>query len=97
MAYISVYGDKAANSTTTMPMSKNMITGIDYFVWNNTSDARGNSSWNYFFDSQAAGLGTAQFAATFAAPVPEPEEYTLMLLGFGLVGWEVRQKNRSMA
>ena len=29
----------------------------------------------------------------FAAPIPEPEEY-MMMLGFGMVGWQVKRKQR---
>jgi hypothetical protein len=32
-----------------------------------------------------------------AAPVPEPEEYMRMMLGFGMVGWQVTRKQRKSA
>ena len=73
VAYLSVFGDAGANAFTSMPLSSNAVPGIDYFVWNNTTDPSGNSSWNYFFDA-----GNAQFAATFDA-VPEPASLALIL------------------
>ena len=33
----------------------------------------------------------------FVPAVPEPEEYMMMLLGFGMVGWQVRRKQRNAA
>ena len=33
------------------------------------------------------------FIANFALPVPEPESYTLMLVGAGLIGWQLRRKS----
>jgi hypothetical protein len=35
------------------------------------------------------------FSAVLA--VPEPEEYAMMLLGFGMVGWQVKRKQRKAA
>ena len=32
-----------------------------------------------------------------AAPVPEPEEYLMLLLGFGMVGYQVKRKQRSLS
>jgi hypothetical protein len=32
-----------------------------------------------------------------AAPVPEPEEWAMMLLGFGMVGWQIKRKQRKPA
>jgi hypothetical protein len=31
------------------------------------------------------------------APVPEPEEYAMMLLGFGMVGYQIKRKQKQMA
>jgi hypothetical protein len=33
----------------------------------------------------------------FLAPVPEPEEWALMLLGFGVVGFQIKRKQRMAA
>jgi hypothetical protein len=76
VAYLSVFGVAGASGTTTMPLSVNPVSGIDYFVWNNTTDPRNNASWNYFFDA-----GSAQFSATFDA-VPEPGSLALLAFAF---------------
>ena len=89
VAYLSVFGDAGANTSTTMPLSGNNVSGIDYFVWNNTSDERGNPSWNYFFDA-----GNAQFAATFTQGVPEPATWAMMLFGVGMIGAGLRTTRR---
>jgi hypothetical protein len=33
----------------------------------------------------------------FLAPVPEPEEWAMMLLGFGIVGYQIKRKQRKAA
>ena len=38
------------------------------------------------------GLGGHAFIASIAPPVPEPEEWAMMLVGIGLVGFQVRRK-----
>ena len=38
-------------------------------------------------------VGTG-LCAECVAPVPEPEEWVMMLLGFGMVGWQVKLKQR---
>ncbi|WEK44270.1 MAG: PEPxxWA-CTERM sorting domain-containing protein [Candidatus Sphingomonas colombiensis] len=86
VAYISAFGVAGASGTTSMPGGTS-APGIDYFVWNNTSDARGNTSWNYFGD-----LGNALFSATFNGGVPEPATWALMILGFGAIGGALRRK-----
>lgn len=90
VAYLTAFGVSGANSATSMPLGT-AATGLNYFVWNNTSNPSGNSSWNYFFN-----VGNAQFSATFAA-VPEPTTWALMILGFGAVGSSMRRKVRASA
>ena len=90
VAYLSTFGT-SANTTTSMPMA-NSAANIDYFVWNNTSDPRGNASWNYF-----GNFGNASFSATFAGGVPEPATWALMILGFGAVGAAMRRKQQVAA
>jgi hypothetical protein len=99
VAYLSVYGDSAANGTTEMPFNfyaDNVVPGINYFVWNNTNGGgapQGNPSWNYFAD-----YGTAQFSATVSG-VPEPSTWAMLLLGFaglGFAGYR-RAKKSTMA
>jgi hypothetical protein len=88
VAFLSVYGDPVAAAdaeTTTMPLSSNNVSGIDYFVFNNTSDPYGNSSWNYFQP-----VGNAEFSATFSnsnSATPEPSSVLLLftvMLGVGI-------------
>ena len=38
--------------------------------------------------------GFIKLDITTVPSVPEPEEYMMMLLGFGMVGWQVRRKQR---
>ena len=40
--------------------------------------------------------GNAQGCSTCIPPVPEPEEWTMILLGFGLVGYQVRRKREKV-
>jgi hypothetical protein len=35
--------------------------------------------------------------STIAAPVPEPEEWAMMLVGGGLVGFQVRRKQKGLS
>ncbi len=94
VAYLSTYGVPGANAVTTMPTTTNVAPGIDYFVFNNTSNPAGNSSWNYFVDIANFGLGNAQFSATFEEipPVPEPATWVMMIVGFGMIGGTLRRQ-----
>lgn len=40
------------------------------------------------------GFTRAEFAAGETLPIPEPETYAMMLVGLGLVGWQLRRKAR---
>ncbi|MEO8812057.1 MAG: PEPxxWA-CTERM sorting domain-containing protein [Caulobacteraceae bacterium] len=102
VAYISAFGEAGANASTSMPTSTNAVSGIDYFVFNNTSDPAANPSWNYFENIADFGLGNAQFAATFVSGpgVPEPATWAMMLIGVGMIGGAVRgfaKSNRRLA
>lgn len=80
VAYLSVFGDALANTTTSMPLGTN-VTGIDYFVWNNSTDPKNNPSWNYFGD-----FGNAEFSATFSESAGQsavPEASSLAIF-FGI-------------
>jgi hypothetical protein len=93
VAYLTVFGAPASGNTT-MPLGTNAA-GLNYFVWNNTSNPNGNPSWNYFFNT-----GNAQFAASFDAavsPTPEPEAWASMALGLGLAGWVARRRKAKLA
>jgi hypothetical protein len=41
------------------------------------------------------GFVRAEFAAGETLPVPEPETYAMMLVGVGLVGWQLRRKAKA--
>ena len=43
------------------------------------------------------GFSNYRAFGTIAAPVPEPEEYAMMLLGFGMVGYQIKRKQKQMA
>lgn len=86
VAYLSVFGaDNMGQRFTSMPLG-NETPGINYFVFNNTSDPNNNPAWNYFLVT-----GDAQFTATFNA-VPEPGTWALMIGGFGLAGAALRRR-----
>lgn len=88
VAFLTVFGLGNPDATTTMPLGS-ALTGGGYFVWNNTSDPFGNTSWNYFFD-----IGSAQFEANFTptAAVPVPAALPLMLLALGGLGVAARRR-----
>jgi len=93
VAYLSTFGVAGASGTTSMPLGTGEP-GVNYFVWNNSSDGTGtgpdgNPSWNYFNN-----FGNAQFSATFdvASAAPEPGTWLMMIVGFGLVGAGMRRK-----
>jgi len=93
VAYISVFGEGGATTTTSMPLGTS-VPGIDYFVWNNTSDPKNNPSWNYFNN-----FGNALFSATFAPAVPEPSTFALFgsVIGLGLGGFLWNRRRRAVA
>lgn len=41
--------------------------------------------------------GSYAFAVSTTAPVPEPEEWAMMLVGAGLVGYQVRRKQKGLS
>ena len=89
VAYISVYGEAGASySGVEMPLGTN-VSGIDYLVWNNTSNPMNNPSWNYFFNA-----GDALFEASFS-PVPEPSTYAMAVAGLACAAWGAVRKQRA--
>lgn len=44
-----------------------------------------------------SGQGLVVDDVTFAAPVPEPEAYTMLLAGLGLVGWTARRRKTAIS
>ncbi|GGE25889.1 VPLPA-CTERM protein sorting domain-containing protein [Gemmobacter megaterium] len=82
VAFLTVFGLGNAPAITTMPSGTD-APGLNYFVWNNTSDPFGNSSWNYF-----SNLGNALFEANFTAasnpaPIPLPAAGWMLIAGLG--------------
>lgn len=54
------------------------------------------NSYSFGFESDGHSMSLAQVAIDIAAaPVPEPETYALLAAGLGLVGWQVRRRNKS--
>ncbi len=90
VAYLSTFGVPGANSATSMPLGTN-APGIEYFVWNNTSNPANNPSWNYFFNA-----GDALFQASFSPVVPEPTSLAIVgcLSGVGVVVQLVRRRSK---
>lgn len=85
VAYLSVFGTGTSGSTS-MPLGTN-APGIEYFVWNNSGDARNNPTWDYGFNA-----GNAQFHAEFTEAVPEPATWLTMILGLGVIGVSQRRR-----
>lgn len=53
------------------------------------------ASYAFGFASDGHSLSLAQVAIDIAAaPVPEPETYAMLAAGLGLVGWQVRRRNK---
>jgi len=43
-------------------------------------------------DNNFSSSQSTQFIALEIAPVPEPEQYALLLAGLGLIGWSARRR-----
>lgn len=62
------------------------------FTWDLASAP---TSFVFGFNSDGHSLSLAQVAIDIAAaPVPEPETYAMLAAGLGLVGWQVRRRNK---
>lgn len=85
VAYLTVFGNAGPSGTTSFQLGTPGA-NLGHFVWNNSSNPHGNSSWNYFFNA-----GNARFEAVFGA-VPEPTTWAMMILGFGVIGGAMRRR-----
>ncbi len=90
VAYLTVFGNAGPDGTITFDLGTSNP-DLGYFVFNNTDNPVGDSSWNYF-----ANFGNARFSATFdaQAAVPEPSTWALMILGFGAMGFAMRRRQK---
>ena len=69
---------------------------LGYFALNSTNNA---GQGNFYFASHVAGFSaggqtSAFFAGSTVAPIPEPESYSLMLTGLGLLGFIARRRKQ---
>jgi len=91
VAYLTVFGNAGPGGTTSFDLG-NATSDIGYFVFQNGENPVNDPSWNYF-----GNFGTARFSATFnaaQAAVPEPSTWALMILGFGLMGYGLRRRQK---
>ncbi len=90
VAYLTVFGNPGPSGTVSFDLG-GANPDLGYFVWNNSVNPAGDSSWDYFFNP-----GNARFSATFDAQgaVPEPSTWALMILGFGLMGYGLRRRQK---
>ena len=64
----------------------------------NTTWNAGDTLWIRFVENNDSGndhglaIDNFNFTAASTAPIPEPETYALMLLGFGLIGVATRRR-----
>jgi hypothetical protein len=92
VAYLSVFGDAGANNQTTMPIGSS-ASGLDYFVWNNTTDERNNPTWNGGYAKSGSAADVVVSASFTPAAVPEPSTWAMMLGGLGLLAfWRTRTR-----
>jgi len=65
--------------------------------WGLNSGIPGSSAW--IWEPNNCTNCTAYFSASIAPAlaVPEPEEYMMMLLGFGMVGYQIKRKQKKSA
>lgn len=93
VAYITVYNSPDAAGSTTLLLGDNTNeAALRYFVFDNgTGNPAGNPSWDYF----NAGASDALFS--FSVAVPEPAQWAMFIVGFGLVGAVARRRKSGLA
>lgn len=76
-----------------MPLTYQGITldNIEAISWGHTL-ANGHRTLVLAADNNFSGSQSTQFIALEMAPVPEPEQYALLLAGLGLIGWAARRR-----
>ncbi len=76
-----------------MPLTYQGITldNIEAVSWGHTL-ANGHRTLVLAADNNFSSSQSTQFIALEIAPVPEPEQYALLLAGLGLIGWAARRR-----
>ncbi len=76
-----------------MPLTYQGITldNIEAVSWGHTL-ANGHRTLVLAADNNFSSSQSTQFIALEIAPVPEPEQYALLLAGLGLIGWSARRR-----
>jgi hypothetical protein len=97
VAYLSVFGVPGAIGQTSMQLATNdNVAGIDYFVYQNSADPRGDATWNYNSLDRGDALFTAQITPGAIGAVPEPATWAMMIGGFGIAGVALRRRRKAM-
>jgi hypothetical protein len=96
VAFLTVYGDPFAAGSAAMPTNSSTVPGIDYFVYNQTSDPFRNASWDYaLFPSLNVADCSATFTTRHVVVTPEPGTWAMVLLGFAGVAFALCRRTRS--
>jgi hypothetical protein len=104
--YGELGGVAGQSITTTHNANFNLFNTIQSYVyWSDTEYAANpGAAWSFATNSGYQGLGSKDtvFLAWAVhtgdvAAVPEPEEYMMMLLGFTMVGWQIKRGQRKAA
>jgi hypothetical protein len=88
-------GSRGPVMTGVLTLNDGILTGTNFRYMGGPAD-RGEPGGAYYT------LSAPTFSAAFVrssdntAPVPEPATWALMLLGFGTIGWVMRQRSRRL-
>jgi len=103
VVYAYMDGTLSFSAATNVMDINNTGNLMNFFLDNTSGGGIGEySSGRVALISLYSGALTASDVANiagnpFAPPVPEPEEYMMMLLGFGMVGYQIKRKQRKAA